>query len=182
MLSRGVLLIKVYALNGSNGNELWDYETGGEINSVAVDDVDFDNQLEVIAGSDDQNVYAISGNNGSCFWSYSTAGDVMHVQLGDISGDGMPNIACVTFDSDGVVYAFKSFTAAPNLPPYTPSNPSPPDGAMYVDPDADLSWTGGDPNPGDTVTYDVYFGTSSPPPKIVTNQTDTSYDPGTIAP
>jgi outer membrane protein assembly factor BamB len=171
---------KVYALNGSNGFVLWDYETGGEINSVAVDDIDFDNQLEVIAGSDDQNVYAICGNNGSCFWSFSTADDVIHIQLGDISGDGMPNIACVTFGSDGVVYAFHSFTPAPNLPPYTPSNPSPSDDAMYVDPDADLSWIGGDPNPGDTVTYDVYFGTSSSPPKIITNQTETSYDPGTM--
>ena len=171
---------KVYALNGSNGVVLWDYETGGEINSVAVDDVDFDNQLEVIAGSDDQNVYVLRGNNGSYFWSYSTADDVMHIQLDDISGDGMPNIACVTFGSDGVVYAFQSFTPAPNLPPYTPSNPSPEDGALYVDPDDDLYWTGGDPNPGDTVTYNVYFGTSSSPPEIVTNQTETSYDPGTM--
>jgi outer membrane protein assembly factor BamB len=171
---------KIYALNGSNGNELWDYQTGGEINSVAVADIDFDNQLDVIAGSDDQIVYVLYGNNGSSFWTYSTADDVMHIQLGDISGDGMPNIACVTFGSDGVVYAFSSFSPAENIPPYIPSNPSPEDGAMYVDPDADLSWTGGDPNPGDTVTYNVYFGTSSPPPKVVTNQTGTSYDPGTM--
>jgi len=172
--------MKVYALNGVNGNELWNYLTGGEINSVAVVDIDSDNQLDVIAGSDDQNVYVINGYNGSLIWSYSTADDVMHIQLGDISGDGIPNIACVTFGSDGVVYAFKSFFPAPNLPPYTPSNPLPPNGAMYVDPDADLSWTGGDPNPGDTVTYDIYFGTSSIPPKVVDNQSATSYDPGTM--
>jgi hypothetical protein len=32
----------------------------------------------------------------------------MDVKVGDINGNGLPNIACVTFGSDGVVYAFKS--------------------------------------------------------------------------
>jgi outer membrane protein assembly factor BamB/outer membrane lipoprotein-sorting protein len=171
---------KVYALNGSNGNEIWDFLTGGEINTVAVEDIDSDGQLDVIVGSDDQNVYVLNGYNGSCTWSYSTADDIMHIQLGDISGDAMPNIACVTFGSDGVAYAFKSFSPAPNLPPNIPSNPSPLDTATYVDPDTDLSWTGGDPN-GDPVTYDIYFDTVSPPAKIVSNQSGTSYDPGSMS-
>ena len=29
----------------------------------------------------------------------------------------------------------------------------------------------------DTMTYDIYFGTISPPPKVMSNQTETSYDP-----
>jgi len=66
-----------------------------------------------------------------------------------------------------------------NDPPYTPSAPNPANGATNVDIQADLSWTGGDPN-GDTVTYDVYFGTTSPPPKVVGNQSSTTYDPGTL--
>jgi len=171
---------KVHALDGYNGNELWSYQTGGEINSVAVVDINFDAELDVIAGSDDQNVYAINGENGSCFWEFSTADDVMHIQIGDISGDGKPNIACVTFGFDGIAYAFKSFSEPTNYPPYIPSDPSPEDDEMYVDPDDDLSWTGGDPNPGDTVTYDIYFGTSSSPPKVVNNQSATTYDPGTM--
>jgi len=32
----------------------------------------------------------------------------------------------------------------------------------------------------DNITYDVYFGTSSPPPKVASNQTDTSFIPGTL--
>jgi PKD repeat protein len=43
-----------------------------------------------------------------------------------------------------------------------------------------LSWTGGDPD-GDSVTYDVYFGTSSSPPKVSSNQLATTYNPGTLA-
>jgi hypothetical protein len=40
----------------------------------------------------------------------------------------------------------------------------------------DLSWTGGDPNEGDIVTYDVYFGTTSPPLLFSGNQLLTTYD------
>ena len=68
----------------------------------------------------------------------------------------------------------------PNNPPYTPSNPDPPNHASDVGIDDDISWTGGDPDPSDTVTYDVYFGIASPPPQVVWNQTSTTYDPGTM--
>jgi hypothetical protein len=67
-----------------------------------------------------------------------------------------------------------------NVPPNPPSSPSPGDGAINVPIYSDLSWIGGDPNPGDTVTYDVYFGTSSTPPKVIGNQSATTYDPGTM--
>jgi len=67
-----------------------------------------------------------------------------------------------------------------NLPPNQPSSPSPTHGATGVPITAELSWVGGDPNPGDTVTYDVYFGTSSTPPKVGYNQTAVTYDPGTL--
>jgi hypothetical protein len=53
-----------------------------------------------------------------------------------------------------------------NNPPNTSSNPSPPDTATNQSIYADLSWTGGDPDSRDTVTYDVYFGTTDPPPNL----------------
>jgi hypothetical protein len=56
-----------------------------------------------------------------------------------------------------------AFVPEVNLPPYQPSNPSPANHATGVSIDADLSWSGGDPNAGDTVTYDVYFGTGGTP-------------------
>jgi hypothetical protein len=66
-----------------------------------------------------------------------------------------------------------------NRPPNTPSNPEPINGSTGVFISVDLNWTGGDPD-GDPVTYDVYFGTKSPPPKMIDNQSMTIYDPGTM--
>lgn len=71
----------------------------------------------------------------------------------------------------------------PNQPPNTPSNPSPADGAVNQSINVDLSWTGGDPDPGDTVTYDVYFeANDSSPDELVSNdQSGNTYDPGTLS-
>ena len=69
-----------------------------------------------------------------------------------------------------------------NLPPYGPNTPSPTHGATNVPLNAILSWVGGDPNPGDTVTYDVYFDTVSPPTKKASNQSATTYTPSSLAP
>lgn len=67
----------------------------------------------------------------------------------------------------------------PNQPPYMPNNPFPADGATNVNVDTVLTWSGGDPD-GDSVTYDVYFGTSYPPPQVAWDQSDLSYNPGTM--
>jgi len=72
------------------------------------------------------------------------------------------------------------FTTEENLPPYSPTDPDPPDEATDVSINEILTWVGGDPNYGDTVTYDVYFGTSSPPPLVVEDIHQTAYDPGTM--
>jgi hypothetical protein len=65
--------------------------------------------------------------------------------------------------------------------PEVPSSPSPSDGSSQVSIYADLSWTAGDPGPDDSFTYTVYLGTTSPPPLIEENQTQTIYDPGVLA-
>jgi hypothetical protein len=70
--------------------------------------------------------------------------------------------------------------------PYTPTNCSPADHSTNVPIDPDLSWTGGGPDAGDTVTYDVYFGNNSTPPFRETigpysaTQSSITYDPGIL--
>ncbi len=54
--------------------------------------------------------------------------------------------------------------APANAPPAVPSNPGIPDGATGVSTSPTLSWTGGDPNPGDALVYSLYLG---PPGDLV---------------
>jgi hypothetical protein len=70
-----------------------------------------------------------------------------------------------------------SFTtgAAPVTPPDAPSSPSPSNGQTGVSIDADLDWA----DAARATSYDVYFGTTSPPP-YVTNSASSSYLLGTL--
>lgn len=56
---------------------------------------------------------------------------------------------------------FLNITGGNNLP-NTPKDPVPSNQAPNVSNNTQLSWTGGDPDVGDTVTYDVYFGSTNP--------------------
>ena len=50
-----------------------------------------------------------------------------------------------------------------NLPPESPSSPTPPDGSVGQSPALRLGWTcGGDPD-GESITFDVYVGITNPP-------------------
>ncbi len=67
-----------------------------------------------------------------------------------------------------------------NEAPYKPSSPEPEDQEEDVATDVKLSWSGGDPDEGDSVVYDIYFGTSDPPPLVEEDYTSTTYDPGIL--
>ena len=69
---------------------------------------------------------------------------------------------------------------AVNDPPDQPFGESPADGATGVSINADLGWSGSDPE-NDALTFDVYFGTANPPTTpVATGQSDLTYDPGTL--
>jgi glutaredoxin len=78
------------------------------------------------------------------------------------------------FDAYWVDETAGVLVAAPKIP----SNPDPADGATSVDINKYISWTG---SLGDAITYDVYFGTESTPPKVANNQSATTYNPGTLS-
>ena len=68
-----------------------------------------------------------------------------------------------------------------NQPPNTPSDPTPNNGATDVPLAQTLSWSGGDPDVGDTVTYDVYLGQTTNPSLVSDDQSGTTYNPGGLA-
>uniref|UniRef100_A0A7C4CBK2 YncE family protein n=1 Tax=candidate division WOR-3 bacterium TaxID=2052148 RepID=A0A7C4CBK2_UNCW3 len=75
----------------------------------------------------------------------------------------------------GRLWSFR--TALANSAPNLPSDPSPDSGATGVWLRARLDWACSDPNPGDTVFYDVCFGANPTPPVVSTRQRTTSYQP-----
>jgi hypothetical protein len=69
-----------------------------------------------------------------------------------------------------------------NNPPNTPSSPTPSNGSTGASLNPALSWTGGDPDAGDSVTYDVYLQANTNPPTTLVslNQAGTSYTASTL--
>ncbi|HEC86513.1 MAG TPA: hypothetical protein ENI49_01385 [Thermoplasmatales archaeon] len=97
-----------------------------------------------------------------------------------VTVDGKDYLApeTVTLLQDVYVYHINLTVDIPsaNHPPSKPSNPSPADESIDVSVNIDISWYCSDPD-GDPLTFDVYFGTDSNPPKVSSNQTSLSYSP-----
>jgi len=64
--------------------------------------------------------------------------------------------------------------------PNPPSNPFPANNANFSYEGIELNWSCEDPD-GDTLTYDVHFGTEEDPPLVVVGQSSTTYYLGTLS-
>jgi hypothetical protein len=63
-----------------------------------------------------------------------------------------------------------------NEPPFEPSDPSPADGSTDVQISGlHLTWSAGDPDEGDVLTFTVFFGTAEDPPLAASGLTETSW-------
>jgi hypothetical protein len=71
-----------------------------------------------------------------------------------------------------------------NSPPTASTNPSPANGSTDVSTSITLSWSAGNDPDGDSVRFDVYFGTDPTPDASelkTSNQSATTYNPGTLS-
>jgi parallel beta-helix repeat protein len=105
---------------------------------------------------------------GGNYWNDYTGVDTNWDGIGDTE---------LPYNNSGKIHNGGDWLPLVNSPPYTPSNPNPIDGAADIGIYSEISWDGGDPDVGDTVTYDIYFGITNPPPKLVSNQSETTYNP-----
>ena len=82
---------------------------------------------------------------------------------------------------NNTAYTVANFRVS-NHPPNTPASPTPTTGAVDQGVDVDLSWIGGDPDAGDTVTYTVYLEADNVMPSIVAcgGITSLTCDPGAL--
>jgi hypothetical protein len=149
--------------------------------AVFAADLDGDGDIDLAVISLNKTVYehyvSVLLNNGDAI--FGPPSDYLNdlsvsVFAADLDADGDLDLVSAIDVSDKVSVFLNG------IPPYEPSNPDPHHTETDVDIDHDLSWTGGDPDPGDIVTYDVYFGESSSPPQVETDWPSESYDPGTL--
>jgi len=83
-------------------------------------------------------------------------------------------------DENGAESSFSSlFSVQINCPPDSPNTPIPEQDKNDVSVTSLISWVGSDPD-SEKVTYDVYFGTTNSPPKVASNQSDSTFDPGKL--
>jgi hypothetical protein len=118
----------------------------------------------------DGNTLICNGEPGT-FFEVTTSGTTLWTYKNQYPAGGANNVFKIVYVPD---------KESQNQPPNTPSNPVPVNGTTGISVDTKLSWTGGDPDSDDKVNYDVYFGTSSTPPKVSTGQSSTSYNPGLL--
>ena len=85
-------------------------------------------------------------------------------------------LICTLFIISGIASAI----SAENNPPNIPSNPHPEDGATDIGVKTHLSWTGGDPDPGDKAVYDLYFGNETNPGLVASDLEKPNYRPGIL--
>ena len=67
-----------------------------------------------------------------------------------------------------------------NNPPNPASNPYPANNSLNIDVYTNISWIGSDPDVGDTLTYNIFFGVNSNPPNIEVVYPLNEFDPGIL--
>ena len=125
------------------------------------------------------NIWNMSHPMGGNFWDDYNGSDN--------DGDGIGDTPYhVPGGSNMDYYPFMVPWSGWNVRPYFPRDPDPAHQATEVEVNAVLSWSGGDPNIGDQVYYDIYFGADSNPPYVETigpypsDQSELSWNPGIL--
>ncbi len=109
---------RIFCLDGTNGNVLWDfYEAGPKFSCIGISDINNDGTPDVIGGGSNSSetegiVWGIDGSNGSQLWEFTTGGSSVWAlaEVYDISGNGINDV--VAGDFGGNYYGINSFNGS----------------------------------------------------------------------
>jgi fibronectin type 3 domain-containing protein len=138
----------------------------------------FDAGLSHDGESKDEKLQVRWDFDGNGTYDTNFAADKIATYTYDTIGDF--NVTLQVKDEKGYLSTATKAIGVVNQSPNIPATSIPADGSTAGIASI-LSWSGGDPDYSDTVTYDVYFGTSSTPPLISSGQTETYFNPGTLS-
>jgi len=97
----------IYALRGTNGSKIWSYPASGGFASVAIADINNDEQYEVVTVANSGGswrVIVLRATNGAFLWSY-TVGSQGNPAIADLDNDGYKEIVVAT--ANGWLYALR---------------------------------------------------------------------------
>ncbi len=141
------------------------YIISGNVGDMAGVTVTLSGDAAASTSTDENGIFTFSGlSNGSYMVQPEITGFWMSPE----------NLAVIIENQDIMV---DGFTVEANQPPAKSSNPVPASGATDVGLTPTLSWTGGDPNARDSITYDVYFGITPDPAKVAEGLKANAYTP-----
>jgi len=151
-------------------------ETGSAPTALAVGDFNEDGRPDLaVIDSVTGSVAVLLGNGRGGFTAapgspLKAGTEAVSVAVGDFNADGKPDLAIANYGSNNLTVLLNG-----SNPPLTLLSPI--NGAIGVSATPSLSWNASN----GATSYDVHFGTSSPPP-VVTNTTGTIYAPAVLAP
>ena len=112
-------------------------------------------------------------------WSGFENEDAHGDNFSDIKANNI-QVALVVYNNSNGFVDNTAVAKVPNNIPYKPKNPYPENGEIDVRPDVDLRWNCTDPD-GDELVYDVYLGTTNPPPLFASDVPENVFDPGLLS-
>ncbi len=94
----------VYVLNGTNGSKIWNVSLGGYVwSSPAIDDVDNDNLLDIVIGSDNWTIYAFNGTGG-LIWNFTAEDSIWSSPvIANITQDEFIEVIFTSYDNNTYV-------------------------------------------------------------------------------
>ncbi|MEM4257695.1 MAG: LamG-like jellyroll fold domain-containing protein [Candidatus Thermoplasmatota archaeon] len=120
-----------------------------------------------------QNMVTIYNTNYQPIKEYTGTGTLLTTAIDDFNNNGFNDLA-VYEDLGGGAYQIKVYQQ--HNYPTRPEQPTPQHTAQNLPITTDLSWSCTDPDPGEILLYDLYFGTTPNPELLITGHPTSSYD------